>query len=148
MGIYDRDYMRRDYVPPERRKKPPPTRGMPYWGILVLGILLIVGGIVMVVRLGNSHGSSKITVKTTVEPSAKQVETPGLLDVNSATYEQLRTIPFMTDATAKSLIQLRPFKKWDELDAVYGIGPKRLDFFRDYLLLEAPAAVTQETASP
>lgn len=137
MGIYDRDYMRRDYIPKQARRVPPPTKGMPYWRIIGLGLILIVAGVVMAAKLGTGKGRFTSPPKRTTASSEKPVKAPERLDVNSATYEQLRSIPFMTEATASSLIKLRPFKEWSELDTVYGIGPKRLEVLRDYLFLKA-----------
>lgn len=139
MGINDRDYMRRDYIPKQARKVPRPTKGMPYWRIMILGLLLTAGGLGAVVWLGKDKGGTKSKAKPRVveQPSKQQVQTPPQrLDVNSATYEELRSIPFMTNTTVNSLIKLRPFKEWEELDQVYGIGPKRLGFLQDYLFLK------------
>lgn len=147
MGIYDRDYMRPDYVPRRARKIPPLTQGMPYWRIMLVGIVFIVGGIAAAVWFGNSKTPAKSQAQA---PQTKSKQT-GPFEVNSATYEQLRAVPHMTDAMARNLIQLRPFRKWEDLDAVYGIGPKRLEVLRDHLFIASPSQVSiqeKKSAAP
>jgi competence protein ComEA len=60
---------------------------------------------------------------------------PGPIQLNTATAEQLQTIPGIGPVTAERIIQYReengPFRSVDDLDAVSGIGPKRLEQLRD-----------------
>jgi competence protein ComEA len=59
----------------------------------------------------------------------------GPIHLNTATAEQLETIPGVGPVTAQRIIDFReqngPFRSVDELDAVSGIGPKRLEDLRD-----------------
>ncbi|HEV8250026.1 MAG TPA: helix-hairpin-helix domain-containing protein [Gaiellaceae bacterium] len=58
----------------------------------------------------------------------------GPIHLNTATSEQLETIPGVGPVTAQRIIDFReqngPFRSVDELDAVSGIGPKRLEELR------------------
>lgn len=138
MGIYDRDYMRDDYVPGNRRGTKPPKRGS---GIgfphMVIGLVLLGMGalFVMSFREGNSGFS------TDSEPVVK-VDYP--LDLNTATFEELTTVPQIGPATADQIIKLRPFGKLEDLLEIYGIGEAKLKVFSQYLKVEPPQAPAKE----
>ena len=59
----------------------------------------------------------------------------GPVHLNSATVEQLDTLPGVGPVTAQKIVDYRQkhgaFTSVDELDAVPGIGPARLDELRD-----------------
>jgi competence protein ComEA len=59
----------------------------------------------------------------------------GPVHLNSATLEQLDSLPGVGPVTAQKIIDYRekhgPFTAVDELDAVPGIGPARMDTLRD-----------------
>jgi len=69
------------------------------------------------------------------------------LDINSATYEQLRLLPRITDAIASGIIDGRPFSEIDQLDDVYGIGPKTLALIRPHVFVMATSK-TDEVSVP
>lgn len=58
------------------------------------------------------------------------------LNVNTATLAQLINIPQINEAIARDLLAKRPFKTWEELDNVYGIGEKKLDALEPYLVIK------------
>jgi competence protein ComEA len=67
-----------------------------------------------------------------VAHSGGSAATPaGPIRLNSATLEQLQEIPGVGPVTAQRIVDFReqngPFRSVDELDAVSGIGPKRLE---------------------
>jgi competence ComEA-like helix-hairpin-helix protein len=82
---------------------------------------------------------------TTKKPLAKPV------NINTATSEQLQTVPGIGPATADKILQMRKsygsFKSDDDLLAIRGIGPKRLDKMRKYLTIGklAPASNKPKT---
>jgi competence protein ComEA len=59
------------------------------------------------------------------------------VNINTATSEQLQTVPGIGPSTAQKILQMRksygPFKSVDDLLAVRGLGQKRLDRMRKYL---------------
>jgi competence ComEA-like helix-hairpin-helix protein len=60
------------------------------------------------------------------------------IDINSASSAQLQEVPGIGPATADKILQMRksygPFKSVDDLLSVRGIGPKRLEKMRKYLV--------------
>jgi competence ComEA-like helix-hairpin-helix protein len=60
------------------------------------------------------------------------------ININSANSEQLQQVPGIGPATAGKILQMRksygPFKSVDDLLAIRGIGPKRLEKMRKYLV--------------
>ena len=55
------------------------------------------------------------------------------VDVNTASFEQLDAVPYLTPEAARGIIAGRPFETVDELVRVYGIGEKTLDKIRDFV---------------
>jgi DNA uptake protein ComE-like DNA-binding protein len=50
-----------------------------------------------------------------LEASARQRHKPDLIDINSASKEQLLTLPGIDESRAQKIIETRPFKKKNEL---------------------------------
>ena len=77
------------------------------------------------------------------------------VNLNTATSEQLQQVPGIGPVTADKILQMRKsygaFKSVDDLRAVRGIGPKRLEKMRKYLTvgksLPAKNAPTQPQRS-
>jgi competence ComEA-like helix-hairpin-helix protein len=72
------------------------------------------------------------------KPPAKPV------NLNTATSEELQQVPGIGPATAGKILQMRKtygaFKSVDDLLAIRGIGPKRLEKMRKYLTVGKPGA--------
>ena len=66
------------------------------------------------------------------------------VNINTANSEQLQTVPGIGPATAGKILQMRKsygaFKSVDDLLAIRGLGPKRLEKMRKYLTVGKPAA--------
>src|SRR5207253_5356924 len=90
-------------------------------------VLLMLASFLLVASL---HATSK---KPPVHP----------ININSASFEQLQQVPGIGPATAGKILQMRksygPFKSVDDLLAIRGIGPKRLEKMRKYLTVGPPA---------
>jgi competence protein ComEA len=60
------------------------------------------------------------------------------VDLNSATVEQLDTLPGVGPVTAQKIVDYRsehgPFRSVDELDAIPGIGPARIENLRGHVV--------------
>ena len=65
------------------------------------------------------------------------------INLNTANAEQLQEVPGIGPATAEKILQMRKsygqFKSVDDLRAIRGIGPKRLEKMRKYLTVAPPA---------
>jgi len=77
------------------------------------------------------------------KPPAKPV------NLNTATSAELQQVPGIGPATADKILQMRksygPFKSVDDLLAIRGLGPKRLEKMRKYLVAGKP---NSKNASP
>jgi competence ComEA-like helix-hairpin-helix protein len=80
-----------------------------------------------------------LSLATTKKPPAKPV------NLNTASATELQTVPGIGPATAEKIVQMRKsygaFKSVDDLLAIRGIGPKRLDKMRKHLTVGKPGAV-------
>lgn len=80
------------------------------------------------------------------------------VNLNTATSEELQTVPGIGPATAEKILLMRKnygaFKSVDDLLAIKGLGPKRLEKMRKYLTVgktttsSRPAAPTKSAAPP
>ena len=65
------------------------------------------------------------------------------VNVNTANSEQLQLVPGIGPTTADKILKMRksygPFKSVDDLRAIKGIGPKRLEKMRKYLTVTKPS---------
>jgi competence protein ComEA len=52
------------------------------------------------------------------------------LPLNRMTEAELARLPGVGAVAARALVQSRPFRSWDEVDAVRGVGPARLRLLR------------------
>src|SRR5438034_10886072 len=66
------------------------------------------------------------------------------INLNTATSEELQQVPGIGPATAEKILQMRKSygasKSVDDLLAIRGLGPKRLEKMRRYLTVGKPAA--------
>src|SRR6267378_4477932 len=80
------------------------------------------------------------------KPPAKPV------DLNTATSEELQQVPGIGPATAEKILQMRKsygaFKSVDDLLSIRGIGKKRLEKMRKYLVVSKSTAVNRTSRPP
>ncbi len=66
------------------------------------------------------------------------------VNINTATAKELQLVPGIGPSTAEKILQMRKsyglFKSVDDLLAIRGLGPKRLEKMRKYLTVGKPAA--------
>lgn len=71
---------------------------------------------------------------------AASPELEGVININTADVAELQMLPGVGEATAQNIVTFReangPFTSIDDLMKVKGIGEKRLDAIRAYLILE------------
>lgn len=72
------------------------------------------------------------------------------VNLNTATALELQQVPGIGPSTADKILQMRksygPFKNVDDLRAIKGIGPRRLDKMRKYLTVGKVAAKKSATS--
>jgi competence protein ComEA len=82
--------------------------------------------------------------------TAKKKPPPAPININTANSEELQLVPGIGPVTAEKILQMRksygPFKSVDDLRAIRGIGPKRLEKMRKYLTVGK--ATSQKKAEP
>ena len=74
------------------------------------------------------------------------------INLNTATASQLQEVPGIGPVTADKILKMRksygPFKSVDDLRAIKGIGPKRLEKMRKYLTVgKSPAKNDSKAAT-
>lgn len=76
-----------------------------------------------------SETSNKSSVKEEEKPQEKKVSScgPGAVNINTASFDDLRMIKHVNVDRAQQIINLRPFSSIDQLTRVKGIAAKRLE---------------------
>jgi competence ComEA-like helix-hairpin-helix protein len=123
MGIYDRDYMREQDDHADWWK---PGYSIKRW--------LIIGGIAIslltsVVFLGRSIEipklfKSRAPVATHHTPITRHQKGSLRVNINTATIEELQTLPGIGPARARLIVTNRPYQSVDDLAKLQGIGQK------------------------
>src|SRR5712675_2736499 len=84
-----------------------------------------------------AEGMSAATKKPPLKP----------ININTANSEELQQVPGIGPATAEKILQMRKsygvFKSVDELLSIRGIGKKRLEKMRKYLVVSKSTAVNK-----
>jgi competence ComEA-like helix-hairpin-helix protein len=84
--------------------------------------------------------------------SATKKPPPQPININTADSTQLQLVPGIGPSTAEKILQMRKsygaFKSVNDLMAIRGLGPKRLEKMRKYLTVGKPAAPAPNTAQP
>ena len=62
----------------------------------------------------------------------------GALDLNSATVEELRQVPGLSEATAKKIVESRPYARTDELITKKILSKAAYDSVRDHITVSKP----------
>ena len=69
------------------------------------------------------------------------------VNVNTADVEMLATLPGVGEALAQRIIAGRPYATVDDLQRVSGIGPRSLDGFRAFVVVEGESRKRKEGES-
>ena len=94
-------------------------------------LAVVVAGLVAA-----STGSERVAFEHV--PGAQEAEPYRLrVDINRDPWQRITLVPGIGERTAKSIVARReehgPFRSLDELQAVHGIGPRRLEQWRPHL---------------
>jgi competence ComEA-like helix-hairpin-helix protein len=83
---------------------------------------------------------------------AKKKPPAAPVNLNTATSEELQQVPGIGPVTAEKILQMRKsygaFKSVDDLSAIRGIGPKRLEKMRKYLTVSKATPATKPASTP
>src|SRR5271169_1690913 len=83
---------------------------------------------------------------------AKKKPPAAPINLNTASSEELQQVPGIGPVTAEKILQMRKsygaFKSVDDLSAIRGIGPKRLEKMRKYLTVGKAVSVTKPANAP
>jgi competence ComEA-like helix-hairpin-helix protein len=84
--------------------------------------------------------------------AAKKKPPESPVNLNTATSEELQLVPGIGLVIAEKILQMRKsygaFKSVDDLRAVRGIGPKRLEKMRKYLTVGKTPSATKPATAP
>jgi competence protein ComEA len=95
-----------------------------------------------------------VLVASVATAPAAAADTPakGVVNINTATAQQLQLLPRIGPSTAERIIDFRtangPFKKVDELLAVRGIGEKSMANLRPYVVTDGKTTLTEKVRLP
>jgi competence protein ComEA len=86
--------------------------------------------------------------KASAPPAIKAHGLEGQININTATAEQLVLLPGIGKKTADTIIEYRTkngnFKTIDDFAKVKGIGPKKLEKIKKYLVLEGETTLKKK----
>ncbi len=101
--------------------------------LLFVAFLILSGSLLRVLKL-NSDKNPQILKSA----KAAQEKTP--LNINTASKDQLKTIPGIGPVTAQRILDFRKtygfFENADDLKKIKGIGDKKIEIIKQYILLK------------
>ena len=103
--------------------------GTGFWGVRRFAPTVFLGKPDLIAVPNGAHPQNRTNVVTQNEPE--------LLNINTASVEELQTLPNIGEATARRIIDYRTqhgnFTNVDDLQKVRGIGPKTLEKLRPFV---------------
>lgn len=76
--------------------------------------------------------------ESTAKPPVPENPNAGLIDLNTAEEDELRTLPGIGPTLAKRIIEGRPYATVEDVKSVEGLGPKKLDAIREKVFVSEP----------
>ena len=119
MGIYDRDYMRRSHDSP---------RPLSSFLLVVIGIITaVVFG--LVIAFCHSSNKSEYGSETQAKGSLR-------LNINTASIEELQTIPNIGPSRARSIVDHRPYESVEDLVRKRALGRKTAEAIAPFVKID------------
>lgn len=140
MGLSDRDYVRDEH---KKRNSPiglPSGNSLGPVPNLTFGIVaaVVLAAIFITYASLNSGRPKKSENTKPVDVAHERLSQISPVNINTASYEDLRLIPGVSHKVAEGIISSRPFDSIERLDDVYGIGPKTLELIRPHVSVDSP----------
>jgi competence protein ComEA len=107
-------------------------------------VLPLLGALFVVSVASQAHGYFD-------RKQSSPVPTEGVVNVNTATAEQLALLPGIGPSRAEAIIQARqnrPFRAVQDLLRVRGIGPATLQNLRPYVSVDGETTLTRPVRAP
>ena len=121
MGIYDRDYMR-------RRESPSISFGTLI--AIAVAVAVLLGTVIYFSSGGHRAAMSGVAEE---RPHATPFRP---VNVNTATPEELASIPYLSSNTKQAIIEHRPYAAPEDLLTVPGIKKRMLERIRPYVTVK------------
>lgn len=154
MGLSDRDYMRGPR--PEPKRKRPRRSGSNPNALDMSKAWWIIGGVALLIAITPLIWLGSTPKRSSSQPppmdldcllDGEHAEKEQLrmlfeyeivpLDINTASGEDLMTVPGIGFAIASRIINARPYATLEDLRRVHGIGESSLESMRPYLTVES-----------
>lgn len=150
MAVIERDYMR--HPGPDHGagndREPPEMSG--FLKVALCFIAVVVVGIVLTsgqrgtqpeaVGLTEHLASRKLDVQTLKAPvypkATRNLVDVSPIDINTADFKDLRLLPRVRASIAEGIIAGRPYFCVEQLDDVYGIGPKTVELLQSHVVIQ------------
>ncbi len=107
------------------------------WGATITDLLAAAGGLTDDADVNLVNMAAPLDASSSIFVPSRQAETPTgtRISINSASLEELDTLPGIGPALARRITAGRPFNSVDELLDVSGIGDKTLEDLRPLVTL-------------